>query len=1812
MRVDHHLSDDEYQTVMGIWIELEKVIPFAPPQPDEGDIKEVEDAKEVVTMEMLQKALEKQKVDLKSEMLENLRQTQLTIIDRQREINQQLIEGLMSNLGKMLQAKLEGVIRPSITGPIVTEVNEEPAETNMSKEPTEPNTSEEREKPIIKSNVLLKQSPFLSKGQNIKYDDYNKLTEGTRREFTFEQFEKIPEMKPDKVKGKENERPHPNWVPIQRASTPITRASSPEEGEVLDYEEDWDSQEGEKRKRVRTANKVRQNSQCHNHNNKLKEIEIESFIDEKINERVNTILRERSKLNESSNTVNLTDRIQVEVTEKLSGTNRAYKLTANIKFEMFEDYLRSELKTKRLEYIIDEKEHVNVPENKLTDDKNRVRDIIINHIDTKYYSKIIDLKEPREIVNKLKEYKRLETRMTSVLARKNLYDLKFNPKKERAAEFWDKFEEKVKEYESVPDAGKMTEKEKRDIFMHAVVESVPGVEVFNCLSRQTTGKDVTYEGLKDYLLQVESSIMPTAQREATKTAMLARGPFRAGSSRGRGQARGASRLNKTRCYSCGLFGHMSPDCPSPGSTVCYTCKMPGHVAKNCLRGKRSAEPQEWGPAKQAKQEEQPETTRGAGTRGYQTYYRSRRAGRSRGGRGRGGAPTPGRAMIATGEQEREQEEVEGKKMRFSANEVKDKNIIVKFIADSGATEHLSNSKLIFETLSDKNSQVIKCANKEVDLKIEGSGDIKIRSEKGRELVLNNVLYSKELSENLLSLRQFVDQGLQIFLDNKRINIYDPKSKERIMSGIYQSPFWIVKLKVISERENSKIQGNALAFVAKSSTESNHNTRSKDKLKLNLENKEELGNEISKASDLLTTVNNRKVQIVDSESEKGEIESRDKSQNESESYVGLSKTMLWHLRLSHASNKYLIEMTKIYPNLPDKREFMNDKSITECETCFITKSAKLPFGKIRQRAERPLQIIHADTMGPISPASHPSGFKFVVVFIDDFSRTALAYPIKQKTEVPKCLRECAVSMRNVIGSNEKICFLRCDQGTEFTGKETKEILKGINDHEVAGAELQLACPDTPEHNGVAERFNRTLETKVRSMMHDSGLPSSMWDLAVKAAVYTYNRTPHKSVEMNTPMRKIAPNQNHNIEQFKRFGCVSFFKIPRNNNTKFGEQALRGFLVGYTSTGYVIYAPEQKKLFESRHVKFVESKVYKDVYPKGENAKAENIEFKEFNTPERENILEQSSVEKEGEKDAPEGVRKRGRPRKNQALITFSMQEEESSEICTNEEKEETDVAYHALLAKIQGDPQTYREAINSPEGESWKKAIESELNSLREKRVFEVVARESLQIQNSNRNILDSRWIFKRKVDESGNVKFKARLVIRGFKDKNDYNLRETYAPVSRLALVRSFLAIANKYNLHLRQLDVETAFLYGEINEDIYMEIPEGVVENKEIRCNNLWKLCKSLYGLKISSKRWNVKFTQVIESLGFKSNYIDPCLFLKLTSGGYLVVLLYVDDILLMGNESDKIELTVNGLSKIFAIKDMGQPKEFLGIKIERDVQNQILKLSQEKFINNMLEKFGFGQTHPVSTPMVTTQVHNRERKNREESEKESQFLIPNRQYREVVGSLLYLANCTRPDISYAVNILSRHQIKPTSVEWNMAKRVLQYLSGTRHLGLTYRAKSEGMVGFSDASWSDCKNSLTTCGFVIRFFGDSVAWKTHKQSGVALSTCEAEYVAMSEACQQLMSLHNSVNFILRQNLYPMTLYCDNMAAITCSQTNGGNKLRHVVERRYHYVKDCVEKDYVQTIWIASKEQLADIFTKALERDLHYKLTYKILNRLEN
>ena len=296
----------------------------------------------------------------------------------------------------------------------------------------------------------------------------------------------------------------------------------------------------------------------------------------------------------------------------------------------------------------------------------------------------------------------------------------------------------------------------------------------------------------------------------------------------------------------------------------------------------------------------------------------------------------------------------------------------------------------------------------------------------------------------------------------------------------------------------------------------------------------------------------------------------------------------------------------------------------------------------------------------------------------------------------------------------------------------------------------------------------------------------------------------------------------------------------------------------------------------------------------------------------------------------------------------------------------------------------------------------------------------------------------------------------------------------------------------------------------------------------------------------------------------------------------------------------------------DLGEPKSFLGINIDRDRANKIINLTQEAYIEKMLNRFGFSKMYPQRTPKVTNQVASRERRDREEPDddetlKKTASLV-NFKFREAVGSLLYLANVTRPDILYAVNVLSRHQINPTENEWNMVMRVFRYLNGTKTIGLRFLGLGDEIEGYSDSSLSDCKDSITTCGYVIRLFGDTISYKTTKQSYVAISTCEAEYVAMSYACREMIAVYNSIILILDTSLMPLTLWCDNSAADKCTEKTGNNRLKHMIDTQIGYFKDCLKHGFIRSRWVPSKEQIADIFTKPLAFLLHNKLTNMILS----
>ena len=243
--------------------------------------------------------------------------------------------------------------------------------------------------------------------------------------------------------------------------------------------------------------------------------------------------------------------------------------------------------------------------------------------------------------------------------------------------------------------------------------------------------------------------------------------------------------------------------------------------------------------------------------------------------------------------------------------------------------------------------------------------------------------------------------------------------------------------------------------------------------------------------------------------------------------------------------------------------------------------------------------------------------------------------------------------------------------------------------------------------------------------------------------------------------------------------------------------------------------------------------------------------------------------------------------------------------------------------------------------------------------------------------------------------------------------------------------------------------------------------------------------------------------------------------------------------------------------MKDLGEPKNFLGMTIQRDRKERSITIHQTAYTERILERFNMQESKPQSTPMVTRQVDYRNRKAKSQTENtEKPNEIKRVPFREAIGSLMYLANATRPDIAYAVNYLARKQINPTEDDWIEVKRIFRYLRGTTDQGIKFLSNSENLEALSDASFRDCEDSKSTGGYVIKLYGDVITWRSHKQSIVTTSTCQAEYLAMSDACQELISLDKSIRYIIGRTFYPITLWCDNRSARDCTEKDGSHKLK--------------------------------------------------------
>ncbi|KAK9940454.1 hypothetical protein M0R45_017116 [Rubus argutus] len=375
-----------------------------------------------------------------------------------------------------------------------------------------------------------------------------------------------------------------------------------------------------------------------------------------------------------------------------------------------------------------------------------------------------------------------------------------------------------------------------------------------------------------------------------------------------------------------------------------------------------------------------------------------------------------------------------------------------------------------------------------------------------------------------------------------------------------------------------------------------------------------------------------------------------------------------------------------------------------------------------------------------------------------------------------------------------------------------------------------------------------------------------------------------------------------------------------------------------------------------------------------------------------------------------------------------------------------------------------------------------------------------------RKALKNKWVFKLKKDENQQLtKFKARLVVKGFEQKEGVDFDEIFSPVVKMTSIRVILGMVASMNLEVEQMDVKTAFLHGDLDEEIYMEQPEGFeVKGKE---QMVCKLKKSLYGLKQAPRQWYKKFDSFMIGQGYKRTDADPCVYIQQFPGGnFIILLLYVDDMLIVGQDVAMIHKLKAELSKSFDMKDLGPAKQILGMEITRDRKNKKLWLSQEKYVERVLERFNMEGAKPVSSPLGNQFKLSKRSCPTIQEEKDKMTKIP---YASAVGSLMYAMVCTRPDIAQAVGVVSRYLSNPGRDHWEAVKWILRYLRGSSKFCLCFGGSKPILEGFIDADWAgDLDSRKSTSGYLFTFAGGAVSWQSKLQKCVALSTTEAEYIA--------------------------------------------------------------------------------------------------------
>jgi len=950
--------------------------------------------------------------------------------------------------------------------------------------------------------------------------------------------------------------------------------------------------------------------------------------------------------------------------------------------------------------------------------------------------------------------------------------------------------------------------------------------------------------------------------------------------------------------------------------------------------------------------------------------------------------------------------------------------------------------------------------------------------------------------------------------------------------------------------------------------------------------------------------------------------------------------VWHDRMGHLNWEAIKSTRSDNPPLIGVKLDASDPPYGTCPGCAAGKAKRRMFksaGSRHTRSTYPIERIHSDLAGPMEVTSI-AGHRYICVFTCDCTAYAWVYLLKSKDKTLDAFKRFVAMIEKLTGY--KIRFFHSDRGGEFMSDEFTKFL------EEQGIVRETTAPGTPQQNGVAERMNQTLIGGARALLHHSGMSKGFWAEAMGVAAHVINRAPRKGLGWKTPYELLF-GRTPDVSYLRVFGCRAW--VFNDKGKKWDPKSNPMIFVGYEpgAKAFRLWNPVTRSIVISANIHFSEHEFpnrpaalppptstptsqppaassssnrlpptevqlpdsfFNDEMPKPRPPPPPPIKLPQPPAPPAPPVpipikssvpsMSQQSLPPPDpprpttpdlEPSTPSAPRRSGRKRKQVQRLIKNLDSAE-----TEGDIEKLDQAYLEAVelyvsANSSNEPRTYREAMSGPNKEEWDAAMGEEYLSLQEHGTWDIVPRPE------GRRVVSSKWVYRVKYDANGNIsRYKARLVARGFTQIYGVDYTDTFAPVTRLETLRLLFALAAQKDWEVRQIDVKTAYLYGDLDEEVYMEPPEGV----EVPEGHVFLLRKALYGLKQAGRQWYRKLKETMSEFGLTQVISEPHTFVahKVVGGQKCTIILpiYVDDLFPIGDKqlTDDFEAWIGDY---FEITTPCDAHYFLGIRIRRNRNpnpdgglTSYIALDQDKYIESVLSRV----TEAIKDQPTPLSASKELIPNPDPKESADPEVV--HRYQSAIGQLMYIMLGTRPDLAYTVGKLSRFSSNPSPDHIHAVLRTFGYLQKYPRVALVYQKDEDDpplpVYGYTDADWAgDTDTAKSTSGYVFILCEAAFSWSSKKQEVTAGSTMEAEYIALYHSALQsvwIASFMEEIGFPLGQ---PLEINCDNEAAIAVA--NGGElpfKRSKHMNVKYHKIREYVNANEIAVVKVSSENNLAD------------------------